>query len=105
MEEKLALSSFAALSNETRLRILRLLVQAGEQGLLAGDIAQHIGATPSRTSFHLSTLAETGLATATREARQITYRIDFEAIGGLVRYLLEDCCQNNKTVRSCCQKN
>ncbi|WP_428644242.1 ArsR/SmtB family transcription factor [Roseibium sp.] len=103
MTEDDALTAFSAISSQTRLRILKSLVNAGPEGLVAGDVAEAVGATPSRASFHLSNLAEAGLITAHRQSRQITYRVDFTAIGALVRYLLEDCCGNNETVRACCQ--
>ncbi len=102
MEESYALSVFSALSNATRLRILKCLVNAGKDGLPAGEIAEAVDATPSRASFHLAALGDTGLLISTRQSRQITYRVDFAAIGGLVRFLMEDCCQNNEIVRSCC---
>lgn len=102
MEETQAIARLSALSNETRLRMLKSLVAAGPAGLLAGEVASAVGAAPSRASFHLSLLADTGLISATRNARQITYRVEFEAVGALMQYMLEDCCQNNPTVRACC---
>ncbi|WP_269580749.1 ArsR/SmtB family transcription factor [Roseibium sp. Sym1] len=103
MTEADALAALSAISSQTRLRILKKLVVAGPDGLTAGEIAADVGATPSRASFHLSNLAEAGLVTSSRQSRQITYRVDFEAMGGLIRFLLEDCCNNNATVRACCQ--
>ncbi|WP_029061021.1 metalloregulator ArsR/SmtB family transcription factor [Labrenzia sp. DG1229] len=102
MNETDALAAFASISSATRLRILKLLVEAGSNGLSAGEIAAAVGATPSRTSFHLSNMSEAGLVASSRLARQITYRLDFEVIGALMRYVLEDCCKNNATVRACC---
>ncbi|WP_421984287.1 ArsR/SmtB family transcription factor [Roseibium sp.] len=102
MNEADALAAFASISSVTRLRILKRLVEAGSSGLTAGDIADAVGATPSRTSFHLSNMSDAGLVTSSRQARRITYRIDFTAVGALMRYLLEDCCNNNATVRECC---
>ena len=102
MNEADALNAFGSISSATRLRILRLLVAAGPKGRTAGEIAQEIDATPSRASFHLSNLFDAGLVTAEKHSRQITYKVDFAAIGALVRYLLEDCCDNNATVRACC---
>jgi len=102
MEEKLALATFSALSNATRLKILKCLVAAGGTGLSAGEIATSVGATPSRASFHLSAMSDTGLIASQRQSRQITYKVDFAAMGALVQFLLEDCCQNNAVVRSCC---
>jgi len=102
MNETDALAAFASISSATRLRILKRLVEAGSAGLSAGEIAETVGATPSRTSFHLSNMSDAGLVTSKRHARQITYRIDFATVGALMRYLLEDCCNNNATVRACC---
>lgn len=102
MNEADALAALSSISSKMRLRILKRLVEAGSNGLTAGDIADAVGATPSRTSFHLSNMSEAGLVTSSRQARQITYRIDFATVGALMRYLLEDCCKNNATVRACC---
>nr|WP_319383334.1 metalloregulator ArsR/SmtB family transcription factor [uncultured Roseibium sp.] len=102
MNEADALAAFASISSAMRLRILKRLVEAGSSGMSAGDIADAVGATPSRTSFHLSNMSDAGLVTSSRQARQITYRIDFATVGALMRYLLEDCCNNNATVRACC---
>lgn len=102
MEETLALASFLALSNATRLKILKCLVNAGSAGMLAGDVALAVDATPSRASFHLANLQETKMITSTRKSRQISYAVNYEAVGALMKYVLQDCCQNNETVRSCC---
>ena len=102
MNEENALSVFSVLSNATRLRVLKALVTAGDEGLQAGDIAVAVDATPSRASFHLSSMAEAGLVSSKRRSRQIVYSANYEKIGELVKYLLEDCCQNNPSVLSCC---
>jgi len=102
MKQTQAISAFSALSNNMRLDILRALVKAGANGLLAGDIARVITATPSKTSFHLSALTDAGLIYSTREAREITYFVDFRLIGSLMKFLLEDCCGSNEVARQCC---
>lgn len=102
MKEDAALAALAAMANPTRLRILRALVAAEPQGLTAGQLAEIAQATPSRASFHLSGLADAGLVSSTRHAREITYRVEFAAIGALVDYIIRDCCQNNQTVVACC---
>ena len=102
MTEPDALAAFASISNETRLRILKTLVTAGPDGLPAGAVAASVGASPSRASFHLSNMADAGLVTATRNAREITYRVSFDRIGALIRYLMEDCCGNDASLRACC---
>lgn len=102
MTEDQAIASLSAISSPTRLRMLRALVAAGGAGLAAGAIAEKVGATPSRASFHLANLADAGLVTSERVARQITYFANFEAMGALIRYLVEDCCRNDARVIGCC---
>lgn len=92
MEERQALAAFGALSQETRLRILRLLVVAGPDGLAAGVIGERVEVSPSNVSFHLKELERAGLVTQRRESRSIIYSAGFDAISGLVRFLMEDCC-------------
>jgi DNA-binding transcriptional ArsR family regulator len=103
MEEKQVVEAFGALSNQTRLQVLRKLVEAGPDGMLAGDVAQVLGASPSRMSFHLSTLQAAGIVTSERQSRQVIYRVDFQAIGDVMRFLLQDCCKGNATVQNCCR--
>ncbi len=102
MEESQVLSSLAALSQETRLRILRYLIKAGPSGAPAGDIGKAVSASSSRVSFHLTTLAHAGLVTSERASRNIIYKADFVTIGALMRYMLEDCCQNHPEILACC---
>ena len=92
MRESQALLAFAALSQETRLRILRMLVVAGEEGLPAGTIAEKADVSPSNVSFHLKELERAGLLTQRRESRSIIYKADYGVLGGLIRFLMEDCC-------------
>ena len=102
MNEESALSVFSVLSNATRLRILKALVTAGKEGLSAGEIATAVDATPSRASFHLSAMSEAGLVRSERQSRKISYSANYERIGDLVQYLLQDCCQNDPAVLACC---
>src|SRR3546814_14350437 len=73
MEERQALACFGALSQETRLRIVRLLVRAGHEGLAAGAVADAMGVSASNVSFHLKDLERAGLVAARREARSIVH--------------------------------
>ena len=102
MNEPDALKAFAALSNESRLRLVKVLVEAGAGGLSAGEVAERINAAPSRASFHLTALSEAGLVRSERESRSIRYFVRFDVMGALVQYMLEDCCGGNSLVRECC---
>ncbi len=102
MNEQQVIDALGALAQETRLRILRYLVSKGQVGAAAGDISAQVSASASRTSFHLSALADAGLVTATRVSRSIIYRVDFNAMGSLVGYLVKDCCKSDPRVIRCC---
>ena len=98
MEEDRALAAFAALSQETRLRIIRLLIQAGPEGLAAGAIGETIGATTSRLSFHLTHLEHAGLIRSRRDGRFIIYTAVYPAFSGLIQFLMRDCCQGHPEI-------
>lgn len=98
MDEKRALAAFAALSQETRLRILRLLIQAGPEGMAAGAIGEVIGATTSRLSFHLTHLEQAGLIRSRREGRFIIYTALYPSLSGLIEFLMRDCCQGHPEI-------
>ena len=92
MDDRQAIGAFAALSQETRLRIVRMLVVAGPGGMAAGAIAEKAAVSPSNVSFHLKELERAGLIAQTRESRSIIYTADYAVLGGLIRFLMEDCC-------------
>lgn len=92
MEEKLAAQGFAALAQETRLRLMRLLATRGASGMSAGEIASQLGQAPSTLSFHLSALEQAGLIQSTRQGRQIIYAVRFSGLRALFSYLTETCC-------------
>jgi len=92
MDQSQALRGFAALSQETRLAIVRLLVRAGPDGLAAGAVAAAVDASPSNVSFHLKDLEHAGLIAARRESRSIIYAADYETLRGLIAFLMKDCC-------------
>jgi ArsR family transcriptional regulator len=98
MKEKQALDAFMALSQETRLAIVRALVKQGKDGLAAGAIAEAMGVSPSNVSFHLSHLERAGLIESRRESRSIIYSASYEALGALIRFLTEDCCQGKPEI-------
>lgn len=92
MDEPRALAAFGALSQETRLRIVRLLVRAGPAGMAAGAVGEAAGVSASNVSFHLKELERAGLVGARRRARSIIYAADYAALSGLAAFLLRDCC-------------
>jgi protein-tyrosine-phosphatase/DNA-binding transcriptional ArsR family regulator len=92
MEEKIVAQGFAALAQETRLRMMRLLATRGASGLSAGEIASQLGQAPSTLSFHLSALEQAGLIQSTRQGRQIIYAVRFGGLRALFSYLTETCC-------------
>src|SRR3954471_20369993 len=98
MKERQALLAFGAMSQETRLRIVRLLVRAGPEGMAAGSIGEAVGVSPSNVSFHLKELERGGLVTARRESRSILYTAGYETLSGLLRFLMEDCCAGSPRI-------
>ena len=99
MNDKRALDAFSALAQETRLRIVRLLVQAGPAGMSAGAIGDAMdGASSSRMSFHLSQLEHAGLVQSRREGRSIIYSASYPALSDLIQFLMRDCCQGHPEV-------
>jgi DNA-binding transcriptional ArsR family regulator len=92
MKMKAAVTALTALAQETRLAVFRLLVEAGPEGLCAGDIAARLGVPAATLSFHLAQLANAGLVQARQQSRFIFYSADFEAMNGIVAFLTENCC-------------
>jgi DNA-binding transcriptional ArsR family regulator len=87
-----AVEALGALAQEHRLALFRLLVQAGPEGMAAGAIASALGVPNSSLSFHLAQLSRAGLIRQRREHRSLIYSADYEAMNGLVGYLMENCC-------------
>ena len=92
MEEKHAIKALAALAQEHRLHVFRLLVRCAPQGLPAGQIAAQVGVPASTMSAHLAQLERAGLLRSWREQRHIFYAVDTEGMRHLVQFLTEDCC-------------
>jgi DNA-binding transcriptional ArsR family regulator len=92
MEKVQALSALAALGQETRLDVFRLLVQAAPQGVPAGEIAERLGAYQNTMSSHLKILSQAGLVRTAREGRVVRYFADMTGFRDLLGYLMEDCC-------------
>ena len=102
MDADEAIEMLGALAQETRLEIVRYLIRRGDQGASAGEVAGHLEASASRASFHLSTLQNAGVLTSERRSRQIIYRPDSRNLGGLIAFLLNDCCDNHPDILACC---
>ena len=93
METKTAVAAFAALAQENRLAVLRLLVQNGPEGLTPGRIGEALALPAPTLSFHLKTLAQAGLVVSSQEGRFVHYRAAVPTLRALIVYLTEDCCK------------
>ncbi len=87
-----AVTALAALAQDTRLAVYRLLVQQGPSGLAAGEIAGALDIAPATLSFHLKELSHAGLVSSRQEGRFIFYAAHFEAMNALIAFLTENCC-------------
>lgn len=92
MEFKDATLALAALGHASRLAIFRVLVEAGPEGRMAGDIAEALGLPGATLSFHLKELSATGLIQGEQRGRFICYRADFARMNALIEFLTRNCC-------------
>ena len=92
LDESTAARSLCALGQEARLKVFRLLVRAGEDGLNVGEVGRHLGLPASTLAHHLSALVQAGLVVQERQGREIINRADFAATRRLVAYLTDQCC-------------
>src|SRR5262245_14874333 len=92
MEKSGAVTALAALAQDNRLDVFRLLVQAGPEGLAAGAVADRLALAPNTLSFHFDRLRQAGLVTVKREGRSLIYAARFETMNALLAYLTENCC-------------
>ncbi len=92
METKNIIAALAALAQESRLAIYRLLVETGPEGLPVGAIAERLGFANATLSFHLKELTNAGLTVAAPNGRSIIYSANFATMSGLIEYLTENCC-------------
>lgn len=95
MEKIGALAALAALAQETRLDIFRLLVQAGAGGMAAGHIGDRLALPSATLSFHLNQLRHAGLVTFRRESRSLIYAAEYATMNSLLAYLTENCCHED----------
>lgn len=92
MEQSETISAFSALSQRTRLDVFRLLIKAGAQGLLAGELGKQLDVRQNTMSANLTVLLNAGLVRNERQGRTIRYFANFDAVRGLLAFLMEDCC-------------
>jgi DNA-binding transcriptional ArsR family regulator len=93
-----AVRRLQALAQESRLSAFRVLVKAGAEGVPAGELARGLGVPANTLSAHLNVLANAGLVTSRREGRSIIYAAGYDAMSGLLAFLMEDCCQGRPEV-------
>jgi ArsR family transcriptional regulator, arsenate/arsenite/antimonite-responsive transcriptional repressor len=92
METTDAVAALSALAQESRLQVFRLLVQAGPDGLPAGQIAERLKLASPTLSFHLAQLRHAGLVTLRRDGRSLIYAADYDGMNDLMGFLTENCC-------------
>ena len=97
MNTSQAVAALAALAQESRLAIFRLLVEAGPTGLSVGEIGASVQAAPATLSFHLKELFRAGLVASRQEGRYIFYSANYESMNGLLGFLSENCCARDGT--------
>ena len=100
MDESKAIAAFSALAQPTRLKAIKLLVVAGAAGVPAGNLAAALDVPHNTMSSHLSILSNAGLVNATRAGRTVNYRADFSSLQLLLRFLMENCCEGERSMAS-----
>jgi ArsR family transcriptional regulator len=93
METSNAVAALAALAQDNRLDVFRLLVQAGPDGMAAGQVAEKLDLAPNTLTFHFDRLRGAGLVTVRRDGRSMIYAARYDAMNGLIAFLTENCCQ------------
>lgn len=93
MEKPEAIAALAALAQDSRLEIFRLLVRTGPEGMPAGQVGERLDLAPATLSFHLNQLRQAGLVSFRREGRSLIYAAAYDAMNGLMAYLTENCCR------------
>ncbi len=93
MKKPHAIAALAALAQDNRLDVFRLLVEAGPEGMPAGSVAAALKLAPNTLTFHFDRLRDAGLVTVRRDGRSMIYAAQFETMNALLSYLTENCCQ------------
>jgi DNA-binding transcriptional ArsR family regulator len=92
MDKLDAVAALAALAQEHRLEVYRLLVKAGPEGMAAGEVADALAIAPNTLSFHFDRLRHAGLVSVARQGRSLIYAARYETMNNLLGYLTENCC-------------
>lgn len=92
MEKTDAVAALAALAQDNRLDVFRLLVQAGPAGMAAGEVAEALGIAPNTLTFHFDRLRQAGLVGVKRKGRSQIYTAQYETMNGLISFLRQNCC-------------
>jgi ArsR family transcriptional regulator, arsenate/arsenite/antimonite-responsive transcriptional repressor len=100
MKKHDALAALAALAQDNRLDVFRLLVEAGPEGMPAGQVAEKLDIAPNTLTFHFDRLRDAGLVAVRRDGRSMIYAARFEAMNGLLAFLTENCCQGAAEARA-----
>ncbi|HZP09111.1 metalloregulator ArsR/SmtB family transcription factor [Methyloceanibacter sp.] len=98
MEVSQAIEALAALAQESRLSVFRLLVRQGPAGMAAGDIARAVAVPPNTLSTHLAILSRAGLVASRKAGRSVIYAMDVAGTRALLSFLVEDCCRAERSV-------
>lgn len=101
MDTKSTIVALAALAQESRLAIFRLLIQLGPEGMAATKIGAELGIAPSSMSFHLKELAHADLITARQDGRYVIYSANFNTMNEVIGFLTENCCGGNAVIACC----
>lgn len=102
MEMKTAVERLSALAQESRLSVIRLLIEAGAEGLNAGAISDELGIPAPTLSFHLKDLSHAGLVSSKRLGRAIIYNANYKSMNDLIDFMLHNCCKRSSAEDDCC---
>jgi ArsR family transcriptional regulator, arsenate/arsenite/antimonite-responsive transcriptional repressor len=94
MEQRDAIAELAALAQDNRLDVIRLLVQAGPEGMSAGRVAEALGLASNTLTFHFDRLRHAGLVSVQREGRSMIYTARYDTMNALISFLTENCCRD-----------
>ena len=100
MKKPEALAALAALAQDNRLDVFRLLVEAGREGMPAGTVAEALKLAPNTLTFHFDRLRDAGLVTVRRDGRSLIYSARYETMNELIAYLTENCCRGRADKRT-----